>query len=52
MPVAGGPFFSQNAMNSPSAGSPLQTTSSQSTASPEYSMPASYWSEKKYGMRS
>ena len=43
---------SQNAMNSRAAGSPRNTTRSQLPAKPEYSMPTSYWSEKKYGRRS
>jgi len=36
----------------PPAGSPRNTTWSHSVANPEYSMPRSYWSEKKYGIRS
>src|SRR6516225_4034935 len=52
MPATTRPSCSQNAMNSPPAGSPRNTTSSQCGAYPEYSIPASYWSEKKYGMRS
>ena len=40
---------SQKAMNSRVAGSPRKTTRSQSRAKPAYSMPTSYWSEKKYG---
>src|SRR5829696_5168725 len=42
----------QKATNSRSAGSPRTTTRSQPRAKPEYSMPTSYWSEKKYGRRS
>jgi hypothetical protein len=38
---------SQKAMNSRVAGSPRKTTRSQSRAWPAYSMPTSYWSEKK-----
>ena len=39
----------QKAMNSRLAGSPRKTTRSQLRAKPAYSMPTSYWSEKKYG---
>jgi hypothetical protein len=37
----------QKAMNSPSSGLPRHTTVSPGPASPEYSMPRSYWSVKK-----
>ena len=37
----------QKAMNSRAARSPRTTTSSVPLARPEYSMPTSYWSEKK-----
>lgn len=42
---------SQNAMNSRPAGSPRKTTRSDVRARPEYSIPTSYWSEKKHGRR-
>jgi len=42
----------QKAMNSRLDGSPRKTTRSQLRAKPEYSIPTSYWSEKKYGRRS
>src|SRR4051812_5254884 len=42
---------SQNAMNSRPATSPRNTTRSHFVAWPEYSIPTSNWSEKKYGTR-
>src|SRR4029453_16539686 len=39
--------LSQKAMNVRAAGSPRTTTRSQVAANPEYSIPRSYWSEKK-----
>jgi hypothetical protein len=46
------PSSSQNATNSPLSGLPRQTTDESAPDRPEYSMPRSYWSVKKYGSRS
>lgn len=49
IPASTRPSFIQNAMNSRFPASPRITTSSYDPggAQPEYSMPRSYWSEKK-----
>jgi len=47
MPAVTRPSAIQNAMKAPSSGLPRQTTVSPGPASPEYSMPRSYWSVKK-----
>jgi hypothetical protein len=52
MPASTRSSTSRKATNSRVAGSPRKTTRSQVRAKPEYSMPTSYWSEKKYGRRS
>ena len=52
MPAVTRPSDIQKAMNSRSSTLPRQTTVSPGPASPEYSMPRSYWSVKKYGTRS
>ena len=46
------PRRSQKAMKVPASSLPRITTSSSTAPRPTYSMPRSYWSEKKYGRRS
>jgi hypothetical protein len=52
MPASTLPSRSQNVTKEPFAGSPRWTMPAPGPARPEYSIPSSYWSVKKYGTRS